>query len=268
LNSAPDDHAEKAVVVTQSIHRLWRSAAVLLLVVAMIGVALASDWHKQITLESLLQHRAAIAGLVAGHPLAALASFVAFYALAAGLALPGVIFLTMGGGVFFGGLLGGFAAVAGATVGATIVFLLAKLTLRSQVMRWLGPQVARFAEGFRDSGFYYLLFLRLVPIFPFSLGNLLPALCNIRLVTFIIATFIGIMPMTLAIAFFGAGLDHVMAAEIGRYQACLLAGKLDCHLDFDVWMVVTPQFIVGLVALGIAALAPVVVKRYRLLRRI
>jgi uncharacterized membrane protein YdjX (TVP38/TMEM64 family) len=123
--------------------------------------------------------------------------------------------------------------------------------------------VRRFAEGFRASGFNYLLFMRLVQIFPFLLGNLLSALCNVRLVTFMLATFIGIMPMTLAIAFFGAGLDHAFAVQIEDYRACLSAGNPDCGLDFHLWMAVTPQFIAGLLALGIAALAPVLIRRYR-----
>jgi uncharacterized membrane protein YdjX (TVP38/TMEM64 family) len=133
-------------------------------------------------------------------------------------------------------------------------------------MRWLGPQAARFAEGFRESAFNYLLFLRLVPIFPFSLGNLLPALCDVRLGPFLAATVIGIAPMTMAIAFFGASLDSTLAPQVEHYRACLLAQKLDCRIDFQLWMAVTPQFVAGLAALGVAALLPVFVRRYRLQR--
>ncbi len=258
-----DSRPEDVVIERQSARRLWRSAAVLLAMVALVALALALGLHKQVTLASLLHRRAAIAALVAGHPAASLACFVASYALAAGTALPGVIFLTIGGGVFFGGLIGGLAAVIGATAGGTMVFLVARNGLRDIVLRFIGPQVARFAEGFRASGFNYLLFMRLVPIFPFLLGNLLPALCNVRLLTFVLATFIGIMPMTLAIAFFGAGLDHALAVQVEQYRACLAAGSGDCGLEFHVWMAVTPQFVAGLCALGVAALLPVLVRRYR-----
>ncbi len=256
-------HPEEVVLARQSARRLWHSAAVLLVVAALAGIALALGWHKQLTLEALLGHRAAIAGLVAGHPAAAFAVFVACYAVAAGMALPGVIFLTIGGGAFFGGLLGGLAAVLGATAGGTAVFLLARNALRAMVIRFIGPQLARFAEGFRASGFNYLLFMRLVPVFPFMLGNLLSALCNVRLATFMLATFVGIMPMTWAIAFFGAGLDRALAVQIEQYRACLSAGTADCGLDFHVWMAVTPQFVAGLCALGVAALLPVLIRRYR-----
>ena len=264
VRSGARGHPEEAALARLSLRRVWRSAAVLLVVLAIGGAVLALGFPKQLSLETLLRHRAAIDALVAAHPAAALAAYVAGYAVAAGLALPGVVFLTIGAGVFFGGLLGGFAAVAGATLGATAVFLIARLALPGLAIRRLGPQAARLAEGFRAGGFNYLLFIRLVPIFPFSLGNLLPALCDVRLVTFILATVIGITPMTLAIAFFGAGLDSALAAEIELYHACLTEGRSDCSLNFQIWMAVTPQFIAGLVALGIAALAPILLRRYRL----
>lgn len=266
LNVAPDMDADDAEVAMASRQHLWHAGIILLVVLALIALAFALGWQKQVSLESLIRHRAAIDALVTDHPAAALASFVAFYAVASGLALPGVIFLTMGGGVFFGGLLGGIASVVGATAGATVAFVAGKYALRRVVMRWAGPHVARVARDFRRSAFNYLLFIRLVPIFPFTLGNLLPALCGVRLATFMSATFIGITPMTLAVAFFGAGLDSVLAEPIANYRACHAAGLSDCRLDFHFGMVVTPQLIGGLVALGVAALIPVIVKRHRLLR--
>jgi hypothetical protein len=80
---------------------------------------------------------------------------------------------------------------------------------------------------------------------------------------FIGATFFGITPMTLAISFIGAGLDKALADQIQNYQACLSAGSMDCTIDFDVRMVVTPQIVAALAGLGIAALLPVIVRRYR-----
>jgi uncharacterized membrane protein YdjX (TVP38/TMEM64 family) len=266
LNVAPDLDADDAEVATLSKRHLWHAGIILLVVIALIALALALGWQRQVSLESLVRHRAAIAALVADHRAAALASFTAFYAVASGLALPGVIFLTIGGGVFFGGLVGGFAAIVGATTGATAVFIAGRYALRNIIMRWIGAHVARVADGFRKSAFNYLLFIRLVPIFPFTFGNLLPAVCGVRLVTFMVATFLGIAPMTLAIAFFGAGLDSVLAAQIAKYRACHAAGIADCRLDFHLSMVVTPQLVAGLLALGIAVLIPVIVKRARLLR--
>ncbi len=263
MNSTPDCHA----IVAASVRRLWRRAIVLLLVVLVLAAGLAAlGWQKELSLAGLIRHRAAFEEFVATHYKAALVSFIACYGTAAALALPGVVFLTIGGGVFFGGLAGGIAAVTGATLGATAIFLIAKAALRSVVARRIGPHVAHFAEGFRENAFSYLLFLRLVPIFPFSLGTLLPALCDVPLGIFIGATFLGITPMTLAISFFGAMLDEALADQLENYRVCLSADRTDCTIDFEMRMVVTPQIVAALVGLGIAALLPVMVRRYKLQR--
>jgi uncharacterized membrane protein YdjX (TVP38/TMEM64 family) len=262
--SLPDDREEAAAIAGTSARRLRLAATILLAVIVLaVAFAITMGWHRQLSLEALVRHRATLAAMVADHEVAALAGFIGFYAVAAGCSLPGVVFLTIGGGAVFGGLMGGFAAVTGATLGATAVFLIAKTALGGIVARWMGPLATRFAGGFREDAFHYLLFMRLVPVFPFWIVNLLPALCGVRLGTYVIATAIGIIPATLAFAFFGAGLDSVLAAQVSHYRACLAAGQANCQLEFDVTMVLTPQLLVGLLALGIAALIPVAVKRLR-----
>lgn len=258
-----DDHADANVAASIGTLRLAAMALLVAVILLAVGAALAMGWQKEVSLESLIRHRAEIEALVLESPLAALASYIAIYTIASGLALPGVVFLTIGGGAFFGGLVGGFMAVTGASLGATAVFLVAKYVLRRPLMHWIGPQAVRFAEGFRSGAFNYLLFIRLVPIFPFTLGNVLPALCGIRLRIFVAATYLGIIPMTLAFAFFGAGLDSALAAPLDRYRACMAAGGQSCRLDFHIWNAVTPQFLLGVVALGIAALLPALLKRWR-----
>ncbi|MEJ2624489.1 MAG: VTT domain-containing protein [Pseudolabrys sp.] len=256
-------NGEESALAGAAVHKLWRAGAVVAAVLVVVAVLLAFGWRDQVSLESLIRHRAMLVALVAAHPFTALASFVVIYALAAGMALPGVVFLTIGGGAVFGGLIGGLAAMVGATAGATAVFAIGKTLLRRPAMRRLGPQARRFAAGFRSGAFNYLLFIRLVPIFPFTLGNLLPALSGMRLMPFVAATFFGIAPMTLAIAFFGAGLDSALGAELESYRACVAAGGKACALAFSIWMAVTPQLLGGLLALGLAALLPVAIRRYR-----
>jgi uncharacterized membrane protein YdjX (TVP38/TMEM64 family) len=243
-------------------HLVLRLLALVVAIVLAGAAALVTGWHRQLSLESLIDHRAAVAAFVAARPVTALAIYIAGYALAAGMALPGVVVLTLGGGAFFGGPIGGGAAIVGATSGATLVFLLVRTALRDLMMRRMRAQIARFAEGFRGNAFSFLLFLRLVPIFPFTLGNVLPALCDVRLATFVVATGLGIAPMTLAVAFFGEALDTVLAAELASYRECIAAHESGCRIVFSVWTAVTPEFIAGLVILGIAALLPVFVRRY------
>jgi len=102
-----------------------------------------------------------------------------------------------------------------------------------------------------------------VPIFPFWLVNLVPALCGVPLATFVAATALGIIPVTFAFAFVGAGLDSVIAAQQAAYQSCLAAARPDCRLEFHMKAALTPELLGALVALGVLALIPVVVKRLR-----
>ena len=117
--------------------------------------------------------------------------------------------------------------------------------------------------AFAPDAFSYLLFLRLVPIFPFWLVNLVPAVCGVSLATFVAASVLGMIPATFAFAFVGAGLDSVVAAQEAAYQACVTAGRTDCRLDFHLRTAITPEIMAALAALGVLALIPVVVKRLR-----
>jgi uncharacterized membrane protein YdjX (TVP38/TMEM64 family) len=251
--------------VLAAIRRRLRRAGLILLVIIPFAVAAiwALGWHRVLSLTSLIHYRASLATVIATYPVSALAAYIACYAIAMGCSVPGGIFLNIGGGVFFGGLLGGITAIFAGTLGATGTFLLGKFVVRRPLMHWIGPQADRFATGFRADGFSYLLLMRLIPVVPLSLANVLPALCGVRIATFVAATFLGIAPMTLALAFFGAGLDSTLAVPIAQYSACVEVAQPDCHIRFSLWMAVTPQFVVGLVALGIAALAPVALKYYR-----
>jgi uncharacterized membrane protein YdjX (TVP38/TMEM64 family) len=235
-----------------------------IVVVLALGLLVyAMGWHRELSLESLVHHRATIDQFVADHRLAAIAGFVAIYIAVVALSVPGAVVLTTTGGFLFGVLVGGLASIVGATVGATGVFLIARSAFGEFLLRRAGPVATRLAAGFRADAFSYLLFLRLVPVFPFFLVNLATALTGVKLRTFVAATAIGIVPGTFAYALFGAGLDSVIAVQEAAYDACRAAGRLDCRLDFDLKAAFTPQLLAGLAALGIAALIPVAVKYFK-----
>jgi uncharacterized membrane protein YdjX (TVP38/TMEM64 family) len=242
--------------------RVLPLAAVGLVSIGVIAVA----WHEQVSAIALIERRAAIDAFVAEHRLAALAAFAGIYALAITLALPWGALLTIFGGIIFGGLAGGIAALIGATAGATAIFLIARSALGDLLVRRAGRRIEAIAAGFCADAFNYLLFLRLVPVFPFWLVNLVPAVCGVRLATFVAATVLGIVPATFAFAFFGAGLDRAVAVQAAAYQDCMRAGGADCKLGFDPGAAATPQLIGALVALGLLALVPVAIKRYKAAR--
>jgi uncharacterized membrane protein YdjX (TVP38/TMEM64 family) len=235
----------------------------LIIVVALSLTALAIGWNRKVSFETLVRHNDAIHAFIMAHRLASIGIYIAIYVVGVALSLPVGLVLTMSGGFVFGGLVGGAAAVVGATAGATIIFAIARSAFGEHLARRAGPAAERLAEGFRADAFHYLLFLRLVPVFPFFLVNLVPALVGVRLPTFVAATGIGIIPAAFSLAFLGASLDSVIRAQGAVYNACLAAGRGDCKLDFNIKAAVTPELLGALAALGVLALIPVAVKRIR-----
>ena len=220
-------------------------------------------WHRQLSLETLVRHRAVIDGFIHAHYAGALAIFVGIYIAVVSLSIPVALLLSISSGILFGPVAGPLASIAGATTGGAIVFLIAKTALGDHLIRRAGPLAAKLADGFRADAFSYLLFLRLAPVFPFWLVNLAPALFGVRLRTFVGATVIGVAPAAFAFGFVGSGLDSVIAAQETAYNACLQAGQAGCRLNFDIRDAVTPQLLAALGALAVVALIPVAVKRWR-----
>jgi len=235
----------------------------LLIVLLITATIIATGWYRQLSLENLVRHRAEIDAFIAAHGIAALAAYVALYFASVALSIPGAIVLSITAGLLFGTVVGGLVVLVGATAGATAIFLIARSAFGEFLRCRVGAVGEKLARGFRDDAFSYLLFLRLVPLFPFFIVNLVPALAGVGVAPFVAATAIGIIPATFAFTFFGAGLDSVLAAQEAAYQACLAAGHADCQLDFDPKAAATPQLLLALVALGVIALLPVIVKRVR-----
>ena len=234
----------------------WLPLAILLVLMA-VGFAL--GWHKYLSLSELIRNRAALADMVAQNRVAAIGLFCLVYIAAVALSFPGASLLTMVGGLLFGALPAGTMTAFAATIGAVIIFLAARTSLGHALKDRAGPMTARLAKGLREDAFNYLLFLRLTPIFPFWLVNVVPALVNVPLRTYTLATFIGILPGTYAYAFLGSGLDSLIAAQEKADPGCAASGT--CRIDPAA--LVTREMIIAFVALGIASLIPVAAKKWR-----
>lgn len=237
----------------------------LVLLLAFAAIALANGWHNYLTLESLARNRDMLQTYVAGHGVQALALYFTIYVGVVALSLPGGALLTIAGGFLFGWIMGGAIVVIAATIGATILFLIARTSLGEPLAAKAGPKLEKLAAGFRQDALHYLLFLRLVPAFPFWLVNLAPALLGVPLATFVLGTLLGIIPGTFAFAFLGAGLDSVITAQAANHAACLAEkGSEDaCPFDLELSAIVTPQLLIALAALGIVAIIPVVLRKIR-----
>ncbi|WP_218191214.1 TVP38/TMEM64 family protein [Enhydrobacter aerosaccus] len=184
-----------------------------LLVVAALFIAFfALGFDHYLTLDSLHDNEAGLRALVARRPLLSAAAFILTYTIAVGLSLPGGAILTMTGGFLFGLWIGAGLSVAGATSGAIVIFLVARLAVGDLLRARAGPFMARMAEGFEKNAFNYLLLLRLVPVFPFWVVNLVPALLGMNTRSYVAATAIGIIPATLAFAAVGDGLGLYFSA--------------------------------------------------------
>jgi uncharacterized membrane protein YdjX (TVP38/TMEM64 family) len=248
---------------TAWLKRLWP----LIVLVAAMAFVFAMGWHHYLSIQTLAENRQALRALMGANLVLSLALFVVVYAAAVALSLPGGAVLTIAGGFLFGWLLGGTASIVAATIGALIVFLIARSALGDLLAARAGPWLSRFRQGFQEDAFSYLLFLRLVPIFPFWLVNLAPGLLGVSFPTYVATTILGIIPGTFAFALAGNGLDSVIAAQQAAYQSCLAkmgaGGQESCSYALDPGALLTPELIAGLVALGLVALIPVAVKWYR-----
>ncbi len=157
--------------------RLWLATAAvgLFLAVRLTGL---SDY---LSLDALRVHRETLTAWVGANRGTAALAYLAAYVAAVAFSLPGAAALTLAGGFLFGAALGTLLTVAGATIGATLVFLLAKAVFGPHALERFGAPAARLAEAIPRNAASYLLVLRLVPLFPFFLVNLVPAFVGVRL---------------------------------------------------------------------------------------
>lgn len=200
-----------------------------------------------LTLKTLKHNRDGLLDWVAARPLVAPLVYMLAYAAVVGLSLPGGAVLTVTGGFLFGTVFGAAYAVIGATIGAIIVFLAARTALGDTLRARAGGAVRRMEEGFRQDAFSYLLVLRLVPLFPFFVVNLVPAFLGVRLGTYSLATLLGIVPGALVYASVGNGLGAVF----------------DAGEKPDLGILFTPPILLPIIGLCMLALVPVVYKRLK-----
>lgn len=210
-------------------------------------VAFSLGLHEHINFEALRANRRWLLELVANYPVLAPLVFALIYAIVIALSVPGGAVLTMTGGFLFGLVLGAISVVIGATLGATAVFLIAKSALGDPLRAKAGPWLQRMESGFQENAFNYLLVLRLIPIFPFWLVNLVPAFLGVPLGTYVLATVLGIVPGVLVYAGVGNGLGAVFDR----------GGTPDLGIIFE------PQIFGPIIGLAVLALLPVAYRKLK-----
>jgi len=172
------------------------SKKVILLITAVLAVGLFVwfDLGRFLTLESLKANRQALLDIYATHRLAMVAGFMAIYIIQTALSLPGAAILSLAAGAIFGSIMGTVYAVISASIGATLAFLVTRYLLRDLVLERFGNRLEGMNKELEQRGLNYLLFLRLVPVFPFFLINMAAGLTRLPLRTFMLGTLLGIIP--------------------------------------------------------------------------
>ncbi len=227
---------------------LWRRLPFVVLLIA-AGLAF-YFYHDLLSFDALAQNRAQLLDLRDQHYLLASLAFILTYAAVVALSLPGAIILTLAGGFLFGVFPGFLYNAIGATFGAVVVFMAARAGFGRDIAARIeaqGGAASRFQAALKDNEWSVLLAVRLFPLFPFFVANLVPAFVGVRLSTFAITTFLGILPADVIYAALGSGLGEVFAR-----------GEVP-----SLGLILRPEFGLPLIGLTVLAIVPVAVKLYR-----
>jgi uncharacterized membrane protein YdjX (TVP38/TMEM64 family) len=219
----------------------------LLVLVAGLVVFFALGLQRYISFEVLRENREALLTWVQQKGILAGLIYIVIYAAAVAFSLPGGAVMSITGGFLFGTIWGSIYILIGATLGATALFIIAKTALGDVLRAKAGPWLQKMEAGFRENALSYLLVLRLVPLFPFFVVNLVPAFLGVSLTTYVLGTFFGIIPGVVVFASVGAGLGSIF----------------DAGEPFSVSGILTPQILAALMGLAVLALIPVVYKKIK-----
>lgn len=212
-----------------------------------LGLFFGLGLHRQLSFDALRDNRAWLLELVARWGVFAALGYIVFYAGVVAFSLPIGLLMTITGGFLFGPVKGTLIVVAGATLGAVALFLIARTALGDVLRAKAGPFVAKLEAGFKENALSYMFVLRLVPLFPFWLVNIVPALLGVPLRVYAIGTFLGIIPGTCVYVLVGNGLGAVF----------------DSGGDPDLKIIFKPEIIGPILGLAALALVPVVYKTFK-----
>jgi uncharacterized membrane protein YdjX (TVP38/TMEM64 family) len=226
-----------------SLKRMLPLAVLLAGLVAFFALGL----NRYVSLDALSENRQLLLGWVDQNGLIAGLTFVAVYAASTAFSIPGGAVLTITGGFLFGIVVGALYVVIGATLGATALFLAARTALRELLRARAGPAIKKMEAGFHRNAVSYMLVLRLVPLFPFWLVNIVPALIGVPLGIYVATTFFGIIPGTVVYSSLGNGLGAI----------------LDAGEEVNLGLIFEPEVLLPLMGLALLSLVPVVYKRVK-----
>lgn len=208
------------------------------IVLLIIAVKL-SGISQNLNMNTIIENRSVLLNYVESNYLLVMIIFITIYILAVALSIPGASILTITGGFLFGPVLATLYINISATVGALLIFLITRYILGSTLQKKYETQLKKFNKELEENGTSYLLTLRLIPIFPFFLINILAGLTNVSIKKFIWTTSLGIIPGTFIYAYLG-------------YSGTTTGENI-----------LSKEIIIALVLMGLLSLVPVIVKKLK-----
>jgi uncharacterized membrane protein YdjX (TVP38/TMEM64 family) len=230
---------------------LWHRAALLGGGIVVLAAIVGFGFHRYFDWNTLQQHRDELRMLVDSYWYIVIPIYLLLYAVIVVSSVPGCVVATIIGGFLFGQILGSLLAATGATIGATIVFVVARGALGPWIRRRAGPWILKVERGFAENGLSFLLVLRLIPIFPFFVLNLVLPFVGLPLRLYVLGTFFGILPANFIYGSFGAGLGAIFNR----------GGTVTWN------SILTPEMVMALCGLALLALLPVLYKYWQHRRR-
>ena len=215
----------------------------------------------------LIEERSQWAAWALAEPVMARIVFVLAYILYVLIGIPGSLLLTMLGGFLFGFAQAVVLACVAATLGATGLIAMVRIFFRPWARQKLGMRYDKLAQGFRRDDVYYLLFMRLMPVFPFWVVNLVVAVMEMPLVRFAPVSFVGMIPAAMAAALVGTGLDQALAGLTLQLAACRAQGGTDCASGLGTPDLLQTDFVLAASVMAALALLPPLWRRYRLIQK-
>jgi len=216
-----------------------------LLVIIILGILVwVLDLHHYLSFDRLKQHQKFLESFIAQDRLLSVFLFSILYILIVSVSIPGATFMTLLGGFLFGQWLGTATSVIAATLGASILFISVRMVVPVFFAKKFESRIKKMQVGFQKNAMSYLLFLRLIPLFPFVAVNLAAAFFQIPLRVFVVATFFGIIPGTFIYVAMGVALQEVIQ-----------------QTDITPSLILEPKILWALIGFGVLLILPILYKK-------
>ncbi len=210
-----------------------KKAILVLVLIGAIAAYFILDLGQILSLENFKASQAEIVAAKDANPVLYITGFFLLYVAVTGLSIPGAAIMSLVAGALFGVVVGSIIVSFASTIGATLAFLSARFVLRDWVQTKFGERLRAIDDGLEKDGAFYLFTLRLIPVFPFFVINLLMGLTRIKTRTFFWVSQLGMLPATVVFVNAGTQISRIESTK-GLLSPTLIASFI--ALAFFPWV--------------------------------